>query len=411
MVRRGGRLNALAVQRAHKRGLLHDAGGLYLQVARGGAKSWLFRYMLKGRARAMGLGSLAAVSLAQARVKAALCRQQLQDGLDPIEARRAQLDRERVEAARGISFQACAEAYIAAHKAAWRSPKSLVQWQSSLAAYVYPTLGLLPVQQIDTGLVLKVLEPIWAVRPETASRVRGRVELVIDWAKARGYREGENPARWRGHLQNLLPSRRRIQAVRHFAALPYTEVGAFMTALRAEQSVVARALEFLVLTAARAAEATGARWDEIDLKAETWTIPGSRMKGARGHRVPLSSAALAVVEAMKPLRRGDHLFPGTRHGKPVSQGALLALLRRLEYRHVTTHGFRSGLRDWAAEMTVFPGEVAEMALAHAVGNKVEAAYRRGDLFEKRRRLMEEWARYCATPAKGGKVVPIRRAGE
>jgi len=271
---------------------------------------------------------------------------------------------------------------------------------------VTPTFGRLPVQSIDVGLVIKALEPIWSTKPETASRVRGRIEAVLDWAAARDFRDSDNPARWKGRLDKLLPRPSKVRSVQHHAALPYPEIGAFIETLRERPATAARALEFAILTAARTGEVLGAKWIEIDLKAKIWTIPASRMKSGREHRVPLSRAALAVLQEMENLRQNDRVFPGDRR-ETLSGMAILMLLRRMNRSDLTAHGFRSTFRDWAAECTNFPSEVVEMALAHAVSDKVEAAYRRGDLFEKRRKLMEAWAAYCARVEAPGKIVPLR----
>jgi integrase len=383
-----------------------DGGGLYLQVTRGGARTWIYRFMLNRRAREMGLGPLHTVSLAEAREKARECRKLRLEGIDPIDARKAKRAEERLAAATAMTFQECAEAYIAAHRAGWRNPKHAKQWPSTLETYVYPVFGALPVQAVDVGLVMKALEPIWQSKPETASRVRGRIESILDWAAARGFRKGENSARWRGHLDNLLPARSKVRKVEHHPALPYPEMGEFIAALRGQEGVAARALEFLILTASRTGEVIGARWDEFDVGAKLWTVPAERMKARKEHRVPLSGRALAIVEEMKAARMNDHefVFPGGRRGRPLSNMAMLKVLERMGRHGLTAHGFRSSFRDWAAEQTHFPAEVAEMALAHTVSDKVEAAYRRGDLVQKRRELMEAWARYCEAPNVSGKVV-------
>jgi integrase len=409
MVRTIGRLNPLAVARAKRPGLYPDGGGLYLQITKAGVKSWLYRFMLQRKARAMGLGALADVSLADARGQAAACRRQLQDGIDPIEARIARKAAAQLEAAKAMTFRQCAEAYLAAHRAAWKNAKHADQWGNTLEAYVYPIFGALPVQQVDVALVMKALEPIWAAKTETASRIRGRVESILDWATARGHRRGENPARWKGHLENLLPKRAKVQKVKHHPALRYTDLPAFMVDLRSREGVAAKALEFTILTAARTSEVTGARPGELDRDVKTWTVPEGRIKGGKEHRVPLSLPASAIAREMLRLEGAEFLFPGGKARKPLSENGMLALLERMGRDDITVHGFRSTFRDWAAEMTNYPREVAEMALAHVVEDKVEGAYRRGDLFEKRRRLMEEWARYCVKPVKAGKVVPIRRA--
>jgi integrase len=332
------------------------------------------------------------------------------DGVDPIEARAAGRTLAKIEAAKTITFKACAAAYIAANRTGWRNAKHAAQWDATLASYVYPVFGALPVGAVDVGLVLKAIEPIWNAKPETASRVRGRVEAILDWAAARGHRTGENPARWRGHLENLLPKPAKVRRVEHHAALGYDDVAAFMTELRGQAGTAARALEFAILTAARTGEVIGARWAEIDLAERLWTIPAERMKGDREHRVPLSDAAIAVIEELRSAElQSEYVFPGGKEGRPLSNMAFLMLLRRMGKGELTGHGFRSTFRDWAAERTNFPGEVAEMALAHAIGDKVEAAYRRGDLVRKRRQLMDAWARFCAAPAVSGHVVPIKRA--
>jgi integrase len=365
--------------------------------------------MLRGRAREMGLGPVHAVPLADARRKAAQCRALRLQGADPIEQRNARKRVAELNAARSMTFDQCAKAYIDAHEAGWRHPKHHEQWRNSLARYVSPVFGFLPVGAVDVALVMKVLEPIWTKTPETAVRVRGRIEAVLDWAKTRGFRDGDNPARWRGHLSNLLPRRSKLRAVRHYAAVPYAEIGAFMSNLRSREGVAVAALEFLILTAARTNEVLGARWGEIDWGARMWTIPAARMKGAREHRVPLSTAAIAALDRMKALH-GQFIFPGSGPGRGLWQTALLRQLDRMGRDDVTAHGFRSTFRDWAAERTNFPREVVETALAHSVGNAVEAAYRRGDLFEKRRRLMDAWAEFLAkTPAEHGKVVSLRGA--
>jgi integrase len=398
----------LAVTKAKVKGMLADGGGLYLQVGDGRAKSWIFRFKRSGAERWMGLGSAGEVSLADAREGAAACRRQLRDGVDPLASREAIRGQANAEAAKAITFKQCAEKYIDAHRSAWRNAKHAAQWSTTLATYAEPVLGELSIAAIDTGRVLAVLEPIWTTRAETARRLRGRIEAVLDWATARGYRQGENPARWRGHINKLLPARSRARAVQHHPALPYDELAAFMAMLRAEDGVAAKALEFLILTVGRTGEVIGAEWPEIDFKAKAWNVPGERMKSSRPHRVPLSAPAIAVVEALRG-RDAKIVFPGGKPKHPLSSMAMLALLERMGRDDLTVHGFRSTFRDWAAERTNYAREVAEMALAHAIGDKVEAAYRRGDLFEKRRRLMDEWGRYCSATKARGAVVPMRHA--
>jgi integrase len=412
MARNLHRLSPAAVKNA-KPGMHCDGGGLYLQAVTGAngdiRKSWLFRFAEAGREHQMGLGPLDVVSLAQAREKAAECRRLRQEGIDPIEARNAQRASAAAENAKAMTFDQCAERYIAAHRAGWRNPKHAAQWGSTLATYVAPVFGKLSVRAIDVGLVTKALEPIWATKPETASRVRGRIEAVLDWAAARGLRDADNPARWKGRLDKLLPRRSKVRAVAHHAALAFPEIGAFMRDLRdRDGGVAARALEFLILTVARTGEVLGAQWPEIDLKAKVWVVPPDRMKGGREHRVPLSDAAVTLLQSMAKIRENDFVFPGGRRAM-LSDMALLMLLRRMGHGEITAHGFRSTFRDWAAERTNFPNEVVEMALAHAVGSKVEAAYRRSDLFDKRRRLMAAWAAFCGRVDDTGKVVPLRSA--
>jgi len=367
-----------------------DGGGLYLQISRTGTKSWIFRFAMEGREREMGLGPFHTIGLSDARLLATEARKLKLKGEDPIEARKAERQAKRLDDARAMTFKQAADAYIKANKAGWKNAKHAAQWEATLAAYADPIFGALPVAAVDTGLVMKALEAIWTEKPETASRLRGRVESVLDWAAARGYRKGENPARWRGHLEKLLPARSKVKAVEHHAALPYGELPRFMAALRDQAGNGARALEFAILTAARTGEVIGATWDEIDLDAETWTVPRERMKAKREHRVFLSDSAVAVLKPLKEAARSSYVFPGGKDGKPLSNMAMLTTLKRMKRDDLTTHGFRSTFRDWAAEITDYPSEVVEMALAHVVTNKVEAAYRRGDLFEKRKGLMRAW---------------------
>jgi integrase len=394
-MREAKKLSAIAVAKLTKPGRYAVGDGAYLQIAAGGTKAWIFRYQRDGKARHMGLGPVSLISLAEAREKARNARRALLEGNDPLELKRQTRARQRLEVAKGMSFKDCAERMISSHEAAWKNPKHRAQWRSTLATYVYRTYGDLPVAAIDTGLVLKALEPIWAAKPETAGRVRGRIEAVLDWAKARGYRDGENPARWRGHLDKLLPNRRKVRSVRNHPAMPYSELPVFMAELRNRKSVSARALEFAILTAARTGEVIGAKLSEIDLDNAVWTVPADRMKVGKEHRVPLSPRAVEIVRELP--RDGDYVFSGGRAGKPLSNMALLELMRGMRPEFVP-HGFRSTFRDWAAERTNHPSEVVEQALAHAIESKVEAAYRRGDLFEKRRQLMADWASYCLAPS-------------
>jgi integrase len=401
-----GKLTALQVERLGP-GLHADGNGLYLQVT-GAARSWLYRYKLKGKERYHGLGSATAIALKRARELADDARRLRAEGIDPIEHRRAGRTAERVEAAKAVTFRQAAEQFIASHEVGWKNPKHRQQWRNTLKTYAYPVIGNLPVAEVDTTLMMKVLAPIWPIKPETASRVRGRIEVILDAAKTQGQRSGENPARWKGHLANLLPAKRKVRRVRHHPALPYRELPTFMAALRTRPSLSARALEFCILTAVRSKEAK-AHWREIDLAAAVWEIPAERMKRERRHRVPLVGRALEILKSFRVEQRSGAVFPGigTREGQPMSEAALGKMLDLMgDWRDengdlITVHGFRSTFRDWAAERTSFAREVAEVAIAHAVGDETYEAYQRGDLFEKRRRLMEAWAKYCnAEPGRG-----------
>jgi integrase len=388
-----------------------DGAGLYLQVTEGAdgtaRKSWLFRYAAAGRERQMGLGPLIDVSLAEARVRASAARELRRAGKDPIAEREAARAQVSLVAAKTISFDDCATAYIAAHRAGWRNIKHASQWSNTVATYCSPVFGKLPVQLVDVGLVMKAIEPLWTTKPETAGRVRGRVERILDWAKVRGYRDGDNPARWRGHLDHLLPARVKVSRVKHHAALPYSELPTFMMQLESRDAMAARALELAILTATRTGEVIGARWTEVDLEGRVWTISADRMKGSREHRVPLSDAAVEVVRHMRANRQNEYVFPGERRDT-LSNMALLMLLRRMGRTEITAHGFRSTFRDWVEEQTDTPRAVAEMALSHSISSAVEAAYRRGDLFEKRRVLMSKWAGYCVTARSTMKTVTAFR---
>ncbi len=412
-------LTAIAVRNAGP-GRHADGGGLQLLVKPSGARSWVYRYMLNGKSRDIGLGAAGPgdLTLAAARDHAAALRMKVRAGIDPLAERQRQATQARAAAQAaaiaGITFKAVAEAYIGANEASWRNDKHRQQWRNTLASYVYPVIGDLPVADIDTAHVLKIVEPMWRDKPETASRIRGRIETILDAAKARGYREGENPARWRGHIAQILPARSRLTRGHH-KAMPYAAIPAFMAQLRKREAMAALALEFVILTATRTSEVLGAAWTEVDLGKAIWTVPASRMKAGKEHRIPLSPRAVEILEAVKPLGKAS-LFPADTGGK-LSTMAMSMLLRRMKV-DCTVHGFRSAFRDWSAECTGYAHEVCEMALAHAIANKSEAAYRRGDLFDKRRRLMDDWATYCAsdctaagtnvTPIWGG-VVPMGRA--
>lgn len=402
------RLSSLGFAKLFAVGRHCDGGGLYLQVSKEGTRSWIFRYQFEGRVRDMGLGSALVIGLADARDFATECRRLLARGLDPIEERLRKRREKAIEAAGALSFKACAEELIEAKRPSWRSAKHAAQWLSTLQAYAFPHFGSLPVSAVDTSLVLKALTPIWNVKNETAVRVRERIEAVLDAARARGARNGENPARWKGHLETLLPSPSKVKKVRHQPALPYSEIAQFMELIRKQQSTAALAMELLILTATRTSETINARWEEFDLDAGIWAIPASRIKAGKEHRIPLSEPAKRLLEKLHACQTSEFVFPGRRQGKPLSNMALLKLLERMGFDHITTHGFRSTFRDWAAELTNFPREVAEMALSHAIENKVEAAYRRGGLFDKRSKLMAAWASYCEKTSKGI-VVPLHKS--
>ena len=401
------RLTVRTVETKKTQGYYSDGGNLYLRITPNLTKSWAFIYRKANKRTEIGLGSISNVTLEQARTQADALRKQLSNGIEPLQERQRKDNERKAQNAKFMTFQQCAEAYINAHKAGWKNQKHIQQWQNTLAQYVFPVFGDLDVKSIDTALITKCLEPIWLIKNETAGRVRGRIESVLDWATARKYREGENPARWRGHLDKLLAKPSKIQKTEHHSALPYTEINGFIELLRLQDGIAAKCLEFTILTAARTGESIGATWNEIDLVAKTWTIPAVRMKAEREHRVPLSSHALTILNDMAAVRLNDYVFPSNKKG--LSNMAMLTLLRRMDRADITVHGFRSTFRDWAAESTTYPGEVVEMALAHAIKNLTEAAYRRGDLLEKRSRLMEEWARYCCkAPRFGNDVVPINR---
>jgi len=370
-----------------------DGGGLRLVVSRTGARKWILRFTLHGKRREMGLGSFPDVGLAEARETAAKCRKQVKRGIDPIAARRI-----RPEAP---TFMACAARYILAHRHGWTSAKHARQWVNSLRTHALPVIGSKRVDAIATEDILKVLSPLWGVKTETAKRVRARIENILDYAAARQYRDALNPARWRGHLDKLLPTPSQVKTVRHHPAMPYPEVPAFMAELAGNDSGAALALQFLILTATRTSEVLHAQWPEIDRENTVWTIPAARMKTRRAHRVPLTNATVSLLKALPRRSDNPYLFPGARHGRSLSSMALLLLMRSLGYGangdrgDYVPHGFRASFRDWSGEVSSFPRDVAEMALAHVIDNRVEAAYRRGDLFEKRRQMMQAWADYVS----------------
>ena len=397
--------------KALKPGTHAVGGGLYAVVRDTGANSWLVRGMLDGKQCPVTLGQWDHMSLAEAREKAAECRKLLKQGTDP---RKARADAKKAAEAAARTFKDAAEAFIESNKAGWKNAKHAAQWGSTLETYAYPVIGDLPVAEVRTEHILAVLQPIWRTKPETAVRVRGRIEKVLNGAKTLDLRTGDNPAAWKGHLELLLPARSKVAKVKHHAALDWREIGGFMARLRKQPGMGAFALQFAILTAARSGEVRGALWSEVDLEAAIWTVPEHRMKAEREHRVPLSEPALAILRelAQRTNASPDALvFPGAKPGKPLSDMSLTAVLRRMKLGHLTAHGFRSSFRDWAGEATNTPHEVCEAALAHTVGDKTVAAYARSDLFEKRRKLMTDWAEYCSRPApEGSNVVPIRAAG-
>jgi integrase len=403
------RLTALSIARAKTAGYLADGGGLYLQVTETGARSWIFRFQIDGRRREMGLGPFPAISLASARNLSQEALALVKAGSDPIAERNLQRARQRLEEGRSVTWDHAVEQFLADHETTWRNPRHRRQWRSTLATYVSPVMGNLSAGTIGTPEVLRVLQPIWRSKPVTASRVRGRIERVWDWCKVRGYAQGENPARWRGHLDKVFPASRKVRKVRHHAAVTIDAVPGVYQRLQADDTIAALATRFTILTAARAGMVTGARWPEIDRQAALWTVPAARMKSEKAHRVPLSREALAILDTMAELRTGALIFPGRRTGRPMSADMLSKALRAAGAGNATTHGTaRSTFRDWAAERTSFAAEVAEMALAHTIGSETEAAYRRGELLRKRAQLMEAWARFLLTPAASANVVPIGR---
>lgn len=397
MPKKAAELGPLQVSRLKEPGAFAVGGvaGLMLKISDTGARSWILRAMVSGKRRDMGLGGYPDVTLAQARESARLARNEIKGGSDPIRDRKAARSAGAAARAKEKTFDQCVSAFMKAKSAEWKNAKHRAQWQSTLDTYVSPSCGPILVKDIETAHVMSVLEAddLWKTKTETASRVRGRIEAILDWAKTRGYREGENPARWRGHLDHLLPRPRKIKKVVHHPAMPIEDMAAFMPALRKMEGLGARALEFTILTAARSGEVRGARWPEIDLKAALWTVPAERMKAKKEHRVPLSKQAVKLLAKLPRVEGTDLVFPGANQ-KPLSDMTLTACLRRMKL-DVVPHGFRSTFRDWAAERTSYPNELAEMALAHAIESAVEAAYRRGDLLKKRTQMMQAWADYCS----------------
>ena len=406
------RLNALQVKNLSTRGNHADGAGLYLQVTKSGTKTWVMRFMLNGKAREMSLGSVNDVTLREARARRDVQRKLVRDeGKDPIEVRKQAKLAQSLIGSNVMTFDACAAAYIDAKSVEWTNEKHRHQWIGTIAQYAGPKIGGLNVALIETPQVMDVLREIWYTKTETASRLRGRIESILGWAKTSGYRTGDNPARWNNHLENLLPAKNKTQKVQHHPALPYSDINAFIQHVRSQEGEAPKALEFLILTASRTGEVIGARWDELDIEAATWTVPAARMKMKKEHRVPLTPRAVQLLQSMAETRQNEFVFPSRIVGKAVSNMAMIALLKRMNRLDITVHGFRSTFRDWAAAETNVPREIAEAALAHDIKSKVEKSYQRGDLFDKRRALMEMWANYCAQPfvKNSATVTNINRA--
>lgn len=411
MAKNISKLTALQVKQTNTTGWYADGNGLYLQVSKTGSKSWVFRYQTSGKERRCGLGSYPTISLLDARENAGECRKLRIKGIDPIDKKR-QIEREKqLDEAKKFTFKECATAYIDSHKAGWKSEKHCSQWTNTLTTYAYPIIGDLPVQEVDTALVMNILEPIWYTKTETATRVRSRIENVLSWAKVRQYRSGENPALWRGHLDNLLPQRNKVQKVQNFAAMPYDEIPHYFHSLRQKKTIAYKALTFIILTASRSSEAREATWDEFHFDKKTWVIPPERMKGDREHKVPLSAATLILLEEIKELRVNDNdnrVFPSLCNNGFITSETVLNQIKH-SHKSLTVHGFRSAFCDWCAEETNFPEKIAEAALAHKIKNATQAAYERGDKFKKRSKLMDAWASYCISERKILSVTPIRKA--
>jgi len=397
-----GTLSAKLLENISKPGIYEDGDGLRLVIKAGGTKSWILRYQFQGTRRDVGLGGYPKTSLGEARKKAAEKRGLISKGIDPLEQKHGEKKAKRDAKAKARTFEECALDYIETHRSGWKNAKHSQQWINTLEAYAFPVIGKKVVGSVSTQDVLEILKPIWSTKPETASRVRSRIELVLDAAKAKGLRSGENPALWRGHMDKLLPKSSKVKAVKHHPAMPWQELPAFMQDLAKADGLAAFALKFTILTACRTSEVLEATWDEIDLKARVWIIPADRMKAEQEHRVPLSNAAMEILEQLP--REGEYLFPGMKKDKPLSNVSMLKVLERMEKDKYTVHGFRSTFRDWSAENTNTPRELCEQVLAHRIAGKAEAAYFRSDLFEKRRQLMDAWAKYATGQPNTGKVV-------
>ncbi len=406
MARKARELSPLEVGRLTTPGLHFVGGvaGLAMQVMPSGARSWILRVMIGGKRREMGLGGFPDVTLAGAKEAARAARLKIKEGIDPVQDSKTKRSALLAARAASMTFSEATSAYIAVMEAEWTNDKHASQWRNTLATYADPVMGNIFVRDVEQSHVMRVLEPIWLTKTETATRLRGRIENILDWARVRGYRSGENPARWRGHLDMLLPTPGKVQKIEHHPALPFDQLGDFMVKLRQQEGMGARALEFAILTAARSGEVRGAIWSEVNLVDATWTIPANRMKAKREHRVALNDEALALLDSLP--RSGGLIFPNNK-GAILSDMTLTSVLRRMERSDITAHGFRSTFRDWCSERTNYPRDVAEMALAHAIGDKVEAAYRRGDLFEKRRLLMRDWGKFSGKKTIAADVLPIK----
>jgi integrase len=406
------KLTVDAVKKETREGLHADGKGLYLKVQVDGSKSWIYRYQINGHRRSMGLGGFPGLSLASARKARDIQRLQVSAGVDPLQTKRLRKEEavasHKRSKAQLMTFQRCSEDYINQQAASWKSRKHEAQWTNTLATYANPVIGRLPVEEIETAHLLEILKPIWLQKTETATRVRNRIELVLDYAAAMQYRSGENPARWRGNLAHLLPKPSKVREIKHHPALPYSELPEFMSALLNAKGLAARALTLTILCATRTSETLNAEWSEINMETKVWTIPKERMKQNKTHRVPLSNQAITLLEDLKSTGRSNFVFPGSKRGKPLSNMAMTICLSRMGRGDITVHGFRSTFRDWVAEKTNYPQRVAETALAHRLKDGAEAAYQRGDLLEKRKQMMDAWAQY-ALPETSNVVVAFKGA--
>lgn len=401
------RLSALKINKLNTAGYFVDGGGLVLQISKTGSKSWLFKFDYQGKRHEMGLGSLATVNLKDAREKARLCRLKLLDGINPLLEKKQAFRSIAQQSARMLTFEECANSYIKAHESSWKNPKHLQQWENTIKTYANPVIGKLNASDIDTSHIRKILDSIWKTKTETAVRLRGRIETILDWAKVAGYRDGENPARWNGHLDQMLPAPNKIKKVKHLPSLPWTEISNFMNTIREDKVQASKAVALAILTATRSNEIRFAKWSEFDLEQSIWIIPAERMKAGKEHRIPLSKQVIALLNTLD--KEGEFIFKGRKEGTPISDMTLTAVIRRMDQaikdsggaglvdangETITMHGFRSTFRDWCAESSEFPREVAEHALAHKLPDKIEQAYQRGDMLQKRALLMQSWADFC-----------------